>query len=267
MTLEKIIWANNKIYDHQTLLNRMKFIESKMHGLMPLCDKEKQELIAYAHRLEIPSYEVISLRNTIRIQKEIMQSRKIYMRMEQIKNSFRTIENKQKKIKHWLSSLNLPIQAVIKIINNMPEYKSLSSENLAQIKEITECIKESNIEILKRSMEFEHQLENYLKSLKINFRTEVDIKSDKDYAVTPDILFDKPIILELNGVDHVIRWLDAKNYLLTDTPFIVKSLKKQSEKYNDVFGMGAFVFHYGYDKSVDIPNVLILDGSMLDLIN
>lgn len=272
MTTQKIIWTNYKIYDHQTIVKHMKFIKSNMRGLMPLCGKEKDELNNYANENNILSYEAVSLRNTIRIQKEIDSSKKIYSCVDQIKNRFLTLTvqlasdptNHPKKIKYWLKSTRLPIGSVIKIISQMPEFKKLVVEDLDVIKEITNCITSSNIEIHRKSVDFEHQLENHLRSLGIKFRTETDIKIDKDYAVTPDILFDKPVILELNEINYTIRWLDAKNYVLTDTPFIMKSLKKQSEKYNNIFGLGAFVFHYGFDSGIDIPNVLILDGSTLE---
>ena len=80
----------------------------------------------------------------------------------------------------------------------------------------------------------------------------------------PDILFKEPIILKVDGVSYTIRWFDAKNYILINIPFILASLKRQAEKYYKVFGMGAFVFHYGFDSSIKIPGVIMLDGSHIN---
>lgn len=48
-------------------------------------------------------------------------------------------------------------------------------------------------------------------------------------------------------------------------PYILKSVKKQTSKYYNAFGFGALVFHYGYDKTINIPGAIILDGSFIDL--
>ncbi len=106
-------------------------------------------------------------------------------------------------------------------------------------------------------------LEDYLKINGLIFKTEVEIKNAGEITATPDILFDEPIILELDGTNHEIRWMDAKNYILIDVPFIIKSLHKQAAKYNTIYGLGAFVFHYGFDASIKIPGAVLLDGSFL----
>lgn len=271
MSRHKIIWENTKIYDHQTIVKRIEFIKSNMYGLLPLCNNKNNYLVNYANKNNIPPYEMISLQNTMRIQREIICSKKFHLSTEEIKMRFITLLselandpiNHKKKINKWLRSIKMPISSVIKIVTKMPEFRLLSVKDVDVIKRIDNCITMTNMEIFNRSVEFEHLLENYLKSLGIKFRTESDIKRDKDYTVTPDILFDDPIILELDGRKYTIKWMDAKNYILIGAPFIMKSLRKQSEKYNNIFGFGAFVFHYGFDKSINIPNVLILDGSEL----
>jgi hypothetical protein len=270
-TQKKIIWINEKIYDHITIVERMKYIEQNMNGLMPLYGKEKENLLKYAKDNDLPFDEIISLRNTIRIQKEIDYSKNIYTKINKIKSNFVSLIKKldsnkkqnQIKIRKFFRSMHVPIRSIIKIVSKESEFNNLSSIDLSYIKKIENTILMNEKEIHDKSIEFEHVLEKYLKMLGITFRTEADIKRDKDYIVTPDILFDKPIILQLNNVEYSIRWLDAKNYVLTDTPFIIKSLHKQSTKYYEIFGLGAFVFHYGYDSSINIPNVLILDGSKL----
>jgi hypothetical protein len=271
MATDKIIWHNSKIYDHNTMVKRVNFVKSNMNGLLPLCNNEKVKIISYAKQNNIPLYEMICLRNTIRIQKEIDASKKIHSMSDTIKKKFEILAmqltnesgNHEKKIRNWLMSTRMPIRMVIKMVSKMSDLQTLSATDLEYINKINNCITKTDIEIFKRSVDFENQLEYYLKSLNIKFRTENDIKRDKDYTVTPDILFDDTIIIEVNGIDYTIKWMDAKNYVLMDTPFIIKSLNKQATKYNNIFGLGAFVFHYGFDSSIKIPNVLILDGSML----
>jgi hypothetical protein len=171
------------------------------------------------------------------------------------------------KIRYFFKTTKMPFNYVLKTISGMPEFKKLTVDNINYITKFQKAIQLAEIQIRKHSELFEHLLENYIKkNYQIHFRTETDIKRDKDYTITPDILFDKPIVLELDGKEYLIRWMDAKNYLLVNVPFIIKALHKQAEKYNNVFGMGAFVFHYGFDSSIKIPNVLILDGSFLDTV-
>ncbi|XWV24738.1 hypothetical protein QJ856_gp1045 [Tupanvirus deep ocean] len=274
MTTTKIIWTNNKVYDHQTIVDRMEFVKKGMNGLLPLYGKEKERLITYAQENNLEPYEMFSLRNTIRIQNEIDSSKRFVQNIDRIKNKFLdllreiSVINDQNqinlKIRYFLKSIQMPVFFVLKTISVLPEFKNLTESSINYIKKIEDNIHATEIEIRKRSMDFEYILENYLKSLGIQFRTEADIKRDKDYNITPDILFDENITLELNGIEYQVRWLDAKNYVLTNTPFIMKSLRKQAEKYNNAFGMGAFVFHYGFDSSIQIPGVIMLDGSKLD---
>src|ERR1700722_13838115 len=74
MSTNKIYWKNYKIYNHDDITNRMAFVEKGMNGLLPLYGKEKDRLVMYANKRGLDSYEMISLRNTIRIQKEIDSS-------------------------------------------------------------------------------------------------------------------------------------------------------------------------------------------------
>ncbi|XWV25981.1 hypothetical protein QJ857_gp1099 [Tupanvirus soda lake] len=273
MTTNKITWTNYKIYNHDTIVDRMNYVEKGMNGLLPLYDREKERLIVYAQENNLEPYEMFSLRNTIRIQKEIESSKRFTQNIDRIKNKFIDLSKEismiddqnqiNLKIRYFLKSTGMPVFFVLKVISVLPEFKNLTESSINYIKKIEDNVHATEIEIRKRSMDYEHVLENYLKSLGIKFRTEADIKRDKDYNITPDILFDEHVTLELDGITYQIRWMDAKNYVLTNTPFIIKSLRKQAEKYNNVFGMGAFVFHYGLDSSIQIPGVIMLDGSQL----
>lgn len=274
MTTNTIIWNNYKIYDPNFLLKITCFIEKNMNGLLPLYGKEKRELTKYSEQNNIPLNEIFCLRNIIKIQKEIDNSKKYHSRIKIIKRAFnKLIKNLSKnsdesnlQIRYFLKSTQMPIHFVLNTINKMPEFKKLTLKNLDHIKKIQNIVRMDEMKTKYCSELFEHSLEGYLKQkYKLSFRTESDIKKDKDYNITPDILFDKPIILKLDKKDYQIRWIDAKNYILVNIPFIINSLRKQAAKYNDIFGPGAFVFHYGYDHSIIIPNVVILDGSFISI--
>lgn len=261
-----LIWHNVKKYNLDTISNRIAFIKSNMNGMFPPYGKEMKNIKIYAQKNYIPVYEVMSIRNTIKVQEEIDSSKKIHKYLSKIKFRFIQLSNKHPNnasIKNFLQWTKMPIQMIIKIIGQMPEYQNLSDINIQYLSKINKLIYQYNQIIHHRSRQFEIILENYLAKEKIKFKTEIDIKKS-GYTVTPDILFDEPINIVVDGTQHTIYWMDAKNYILIDTPFIIKSLNKQASKYHSAFGLGAFVFHYGYDCSIVIPNVLILDGSFLD---
>lgn len=261
-----LIWHNIKNYDLETVSNRIAFIKSNMNEMFPLYGKEMKNIRIYAEKNHIPIYELMSIRNTINVQNEIDSSKKIYKHLSKIKFRFIQLSKKHPNnvsIKNFLQWTKMPIQMIIKIISQMPEYQNLSDKNIQYLSKISKLIYQYNQIIHHRSRQFEIILENYLVKEKIKFKTEIDIKKS-GYTVTPDILFDKPIDIVVDGTQHTIYWMDAKNYILTDAPFIIKSLNKQASKYHSAFGLGAFVFHYGFDCNIDIPNVLILDGSFLD---
>lgn len=266
--MDKIIWLNEKIYSHDTVVNRIKFVEKNMDSLLPLYPKELAKLSIYAKENGLPLYEMICLRNTIRIQKEIDLSKVFHRYVDKIKKLFTELVRDPKQIKQLVKNFfrqtKMPVHFVLKTISKMNEFNTLSNDHRKYFNQIYNDSLEMEHEIRERSILFEHTLEDFFKINDISFRTESDIKRDKDYLVTPDILFDKPITLVLDGVEYLIRWIDAKNYTLTNTPFIIKSLRKQGEKYNNIFGLGAFVFHYGFDSTIKLPNVLVLDGSILD---
>jgi len=273
MIKDKIIWTNNKGYDPTVIKNRISIVDKNLNGLLPLYGSEKEVLIKYAEKNNLLPYEMFSLRQAIKVQREIDASKKINSRIYLIKKEFVTLlrelgkddVNSKSQIITFFKKTKMPFHHVVKIISTMPEFNQFSNKNQLHIKEIAHKIYENELEIRDRSIDFEHKLENYLKEKypEIHFRTETDIKRDKDYNVTPDILFDDPIMLEVNGKQHIIRWMDAKNYSLVNISFIMKSLHKQAAKYNAIFGMGAFVFHYGFDTSISVPDAVILDGLFL----
>lgn len=281
--MKKLVWHNrkvdglnphaerqDKVYDHATILKRVVFINKHMKGLLPIGESEKKILERYAEEHELPVYEMLSMRNALKVQQEINSSKKFHFCVDKIKNKFINLTKEQKngivdnmKIRIFFESVRMPFHYILRTIEKLSEYNKLNEDNHKYIQSIRDTIYQKEVQVRENSEAFEHALENYLKSNDIQFRTEIDIKKIGDYNVTPDILLDEPIILKVNDNEYKIKWMDAKNYILIDVPFIIKSLHKQANKYNEIFGLGAFVFHYGLDSSISIPNAIILDGSFL----
>ena len=272
--ISKILWHNIKVSDHKTIVRIMNFIEKNLYGLLPVYHDEFDILKKYALKYKLSIDEILSLRNMIKIQKEINHSRISYKYIDKIKSEFKQLinqisnENNSDKIKiavrQFFKETMMPINFVIKIITSTNEFKNLSNDLKKKIFQIQADSLKLEQESRVRAELFEQNLANWIRNTyKINFKTEDDIRREKIYSITPDILFDKPIIIKVNKAEYIVNWIDAKNYALVNVSFIIKSLKKQAAKYNNIFGPGAFVFHYGFDSSIKIPNTLILDGSLI----
>lgn len=272
--MKRLGWLNSKAYDHATILDRITTIRKNMSGLLPVYGRERLILDKFAKINKVSVYEILSMRNSIKIQLEINASRKFELCKEKIKNKFNTLvtlleettDNKKSEslIKYFIKLIQMPYAQIYQTISKMPLYKKLSNTNKNYFTRINTIIREKEHRSKENSEMFEHMLEDYLKINGLIFKTEADIRNTTDHVIaTPDILFDDPITLEVDGDNYQIRWMDAKNYMLIDVPFIIKSLNKQSAKYNAIYGLGAFVFHYGFDTSIKIPGAILLDGSFL----
>lgn len=263
--MNKIQWLNSNVNDPDIIRFRIKFINKNMNGLLPLYGKEKENLESYAKKYHISKYEMFSLRNTFKIHKEISNFK--YFDENLIKDRFKNLLTKNKisyaDIRSYLKSIEISIRSILKIVCRMPEYQKLSTENQSYINRIENAVSKENSNIAIRSAKFEKQLENFLEKYNLEFLTENQIKEKSLSNLTPDFLFEKPINISVNNSDHEIHWIDAKDFQLVRFPFVINSLKKQAKKYNNEFGHGAFVFHYGMDSSVVIPDTLLLDGSFI----
>ena len=262
--MNSIIWVNCKIYGKDEMIRMVEFVSKNMKGLMPLSGEERSMLVEYAEKNGYMVGQMISVRNQIKIQREIFRSRIFKNRQDKIKQDFIDAVNKGTDIRVFMERSRMSVPMLIKLIKKVPEFKMLRTRDIDYIDKISLVIQRQETNSRIRAQDFENELADFLRvSYKIPFRTENDIRRDGDYTVTPDILFDYDIDLRVDGIDYKVRWLDAKNYILVDVPFILKSLKKQADKYNEIFGMGAFVFGYGYDKSIKIPGTIMLDASFL----
>ena len=266
----KIIWPDQTGYKPNVINKRMDFVETNMDGLLPISSKEVSTLSRYAKKNNLKLYELISLRHIIRTQKEIDCHKTLCFHINLIKNKFKGLvenltksPNNLKLIKQFFRNIMMPFYVLLKILQPTDEYKKLLPAHIDYIMKIKQRMVSMEHDIGYHAKLFEKQLASYLDKTGIPYRTEDDIRRDKDYRVTPDILFNEPVQIVVNNTTHMVRWMDAKNYTLVNVPFIMRSLREQAAKYNKIFGPGAFVFHYGFDTSVKIPDVLILDSSFI----
>jgi hypothetical protein len=81
--------------------------------------------------------------------------------------------------------------------------------------------------------------------------------------LTPDILFKQPIVIEQNGRQHTVNWIDAKNYCWYGSKLTLRSITAQAKKYRDAFGPGAFLFHHGVADIAAASPSIALDGRFL----
>ena len=257
--------------DKNILDAHIKFVKHNMTGLTPIYPKEMSRLKKYAKDNNINLSILLSIRNQLKIQTEIHRSRFVEQNKDKIIQIFNKLikENPKNltidKIMDFYSGLLYPPAAISKIISSTDSFKALdhsAKKNFFQIiKDINRIEQKSKIS----SEKFEHTIEEFLSETHIKFQTEADIRKNQIYKVTPDILFDQPVILNIDGKNHPIRWLDAKNFVFLGeyVPSLYKKIVQQAKKYNDVFGPGAFIFRYGFVSGVQIDGTYLLDGTQL----
>jgi hypothetical protein len=258
-------------FDPKILSDRINFINKGIKGLMYVYGSEEKRLQEYANRYNIPIEELYSIRHKLRIQREIHVSKKfeeskpmITTKFDQLIDMAASTDNVRYMVRQFLLETGMPIVKVIRFVTTLPEFINLKKDAAEYLQQINEKFYKLEIDSHKKAMRFEASLVDYLKvSYDIPFKTENEIRA-AGINVTPDILFDNAIELEVDGEKHIIRWIDAKNYILVNIRFIVRSITKQAAKYNDAYGMGAFVFRYGFDSSIKIPGVIMLDASYLE---
>lgn len=268
-----IIWTNKNSYDHKIIVSAMKFISDNMDGLTPLYDSELTVLKKYASEHKLPVEMIVSLRNLVKIQKEIKASyfyhkytERVIKRFVKLCSEFTDDQDVNAiLIYNFFSLTNLPVNLVLKTVTGTKEYQSLNPELKKEINSMWDDSVKHNRLTGKAATRYEEEICVWLReNVDIGFQTENEIKTDTPTATsTPDILLDKPLKININGIIHSIKWIDAKNYILADVPFIVKKLQKQVNKYHESFGLGAFVFGLGFDRSIKLDNVVVLDGSFI----
>lgn len=110
--------------------------------------------------------------------------------------------------------------------------------------------------ILENSILFEKNIENILIKNNIIFKTQqqLTIEQNKNGNVysTPDFL----ILSNLYINNQKVNWIDAKNYYGSFNNFVVKKIKKQTEKYIKLYGKGCIIFNYGFCSKIKFDDIV-----------
>lgn len=146
-------------------------------------------------------------------------------------------------LKVFLEHYSLP-QSALKTSNLKPQHERAQKMDIFR----------PNQDTLLKSQQYEQHVQNWLDQHDIQYYTQEQL-IEQNSRLTPDFLLKSPITIN----NQTIHWIDAKNFYGAMVPYILRSLKKQSAKYNDVFGPGAFVFSLGYTTELAIPHCLVLD--------
>lgn len=113
---------------------------------------------------------------------------------------------------------------------------------------------------------FEVVVGNFLDGLGIQYRRQNELwkEQEKEHGRpinTPDFLIMDD--LRING--QPVAWIDAKNFYGANVSFAKKKTRKQMNRYIDEWGSGAIVYRHGFCDGLQIPGVLMLDHTPLDL--
>ena len=117
-----------------------------------------------------------------------------------------------------------------------------------------------NSEVMKESIKFEKQIEEFLKSYNIKYLTQEDlvkeqIKTHGHPINTPDFLIKSDLYIN----NYKINWIDGKNFYGSTVPFIKDKIKKQTKKYLNTWGSGSIIFSLGSNENLKYTNILFLN--------
>jgi hypothetical protein len=251
---EKLIWPTKHVFTESQIQDALDFINFNNFGA--ISQSEFAKLKKYSADHKIPIEQMISFRNMLITEKSIQSSKEIYKYRQQLKNDAKSTNADEFFKKYPLD----PIQIIKELGRD-----NVSEEILKYADNFSKENKEKFSAIQKKARSYEIFIEDWVKKSapNIKFQTEETLRSEQiekhgRVIATPDILFDEPVILKTKDSEHLIRWIDAKDYCLVDIPFIMKKLVEQAETYTTLYGPGAFCFHYGITQGIEIPNTILL---------
>lgn len=98
---------------------------------------------------------------------------------------------------------------------------------------------------------FEREIEMFFDKKHIPYRTQAELAKDQiklveRAVITPDLYFPQGVMI--NG--KKLYWIDAKNYYGGNASYVYTSVHKQAEKYNKMYGQGAFIFKHGFSEAL-----------------
>lgn len=103
---------------------------------------------------------------------------------------------------------------------------------------------------LKRGIDAEEKLKDWLVKRNINFQREKELRNK--FRKTPDFLLEEPIKIE----GSKIYWIESKASFGDDKE-ILKDIKKQLTAYKEMFGSGMVVYWYGFLDKLESDGFII----------
>lgn len=120
-------------------------------------------------------------------------------------------------------------------------------------------------EVAKIAFDNEMLVVNFFTSVGIRIKTQEELVGEQTAehgraVATPDILFIDSVYI--NGVKT--HWIDYKDYICTDVPFIYNGNSEQANRYFKIWGTGALCYRYGSVDGVNI-NAQLLSAEYLPI--
>lgn len=145
----------------------------------------------------------------------------------------------------------------------------LRDRNLEQYKLAVKNDAESSFnqsEIAKIAADNERAIVSWFNSIGISMKNQEDLVAEqqREYGravATPDILFLEPVYVN----DVRVHWLDFKDYVGTEIPFIFNSNVDQASRYVEKWGPGVMCYRGGVVDNVVIPGTMCLSGEFLGI--
>ncbi len=191
----------------------------------------------------------------------------------------RSLHNNTSLYNEYLSECGKKQQTVESIISISKKYKippSIINISMdADVRLEIEKLDLTSAYIARKTREcalaFEKDVEQFLKSKNIQFKTESQLIEEKS-VYTPDFLLTTPTLVKdifdqgtfYGDENALVTWIDAKNYPMFNLRLTKDKLHIQAKKYNAYYGMGCYIFAKGImEKTDDFPNAIIVDGSQM----
>lgn len=110
---------------------------------------------------------------------------------------------------------------------------------------------------LDESLLFEKKIEKILKSNNVEYETQETLTKQQhingNVFSTPDFLIKSELYIN----NKRVYWIDAKNFYGANTSFIIKSIKKQTSKYINLYGDGCIIFNHGFSSKLIFNNIVL----------
>jgi len=221
-----------------------------------------------------------NLHNKLNIDKNIILSYRNQLLKNYVITNYRLIANKINNIMKEYKMMNIldlskqykfsPMSIMRLIIKEKYPKLKLSKDNInnlddrdkqqlliAEDNDIVSNLDQGTQQI--KSEEYELVVQKFLDDNNIKFVTQEFLveeqKKEVGYAyATPDFLLDDKIIFN----NHIIKWIEVKNFYGSDVKFMNKKIQKQVDKYYKKWGFGCLVFRYGVYEDIKINNCIVI---------